>query len=202
MYKYYTSQLFIEDCLLLLTGLFSLLLLNSSFQDLNIDSIFFLLLGFPLLTVGKILSGFKNCTNLFSSKKLLCSLYGTPYTVISSLLNFGFICSSDSNLLLKVQPVGSRAKIDVYVVFSLATCSRKPFWFSFPIGSTWSCESSQLRLTCFVINGSSMQSKMFFFSRSTQILQFNALAIAVKKLLKLKEKQNKIQGISDKLLIL
>ena len=34
--------------------------------------------GFPLLTVGRIFLGRTNCTNRFISRKLLCSLYGTP----------------------------------------------------------------------------------------------------------------------------
>lgn len=47
---------------------------NSAFQSSKMASIFLRLLGLPLLTVGRILSAFKNCTNLFISKKLLCSL--------------------------------------------------------------------------------------------------------------------------------
>lgn len=41
-------------------------------------SIAFLLAQLPLLTVGMILSGLSHWTNRFISKKLLCSLYGTP----------------------------------------------------------------------------------------------------------------------------
>lgn len=41
-------------------------------------SMAFLLSQRPTLTVGTILSGWSHCTNRFSSRKLLCSLYGMP----------------------------------------------------------------------------------------------------------------------------
>ena len=161
----------------------------SAIQFLKRLSILLREFGFPIFTVGTTelgLCNFKNFTNLLSSEKLECSLYGISNLDVLSLKVLIFIfCSelSDVEPFWWVHPVGIMLNMWLYCdekSSKYSTGNLKFLTFSISIKCIWALLGEFVNLSNNWL--SSKARKIFILSGFAQILQLNSSAIARKTL--------------------